>query len=288
MKVSALLSVLLVGCGLTLAQEPARTSPPPPAPEAVEEFQIGPNDKLDIRVYNLAELNREVRVANDGTISLFLLGQVPVAGLTPRQAEEVIARLLRERKMVNDPQVAVFVEEFVSRRVSVQGAVSKPGPVDLLGDRTLLDVIGQAGGLGDRAGATIFVIRQGAREEERIEIDAERLVYKGDPLINIAVKPGDIIMVPYAQDFRVFVNGAVKNPGKVEYKSGEEMTVLQAVTAAGGVSDRANEGKVRVIRRNPDGSKKVFTVNLKRIKRGKDEDLVLERNDIVVVPESFF
>lgn len=262
----------------------------PARPAAVEEYRIGPNDLLEIRVFELQQLDRTVRVAREGTISLPLLGEIKVGGLTPRHAEEAIARELRDRNLVKDPQVSVFVKEFISRRVFVQGAVYKPGIVDLLGERTLLDVIGEAGGLNDRAGKSIFIVRPFGKdgEEERIQVDAERLVYQGDPAANVVVQPGDSILVPYQQVFHVYVNGAVSKPGPVEFKSGEPITVLQAVTAAGGGNDRANEGRVQVIRRHADGTKQLFKVNLKRIKRGRDEDLLLQRDDIVVVPESFF
>jgi polysaccharide biosynthesis/export protein len=260
----------------------------PPAAHA-QDYMIGANDKLDIRVFELQQLDRTVRVTSDGTISLPLLGEVQVGGLTPRQAEETIARMLQDKKMVLNPQVSVQVVDFVSRRVYVQGAVPKPGTFDLLGDRTLLDVIGEAGGLLKEADRKIFVSRPFAKAgEERIVIDAEKLFYQGDPLANMQIQPGDIITIPFRQDFKVFVNGAVQRPGPVEYLSHEMMTLLQAVTAAGGASDRANESKVQIIRRLPDGTKRVFKVNLKRIKHGKDEDMLLERNDIVVVPESFF
>jgi len=73
-----------------------------------------------------------------------------------------------------------------------------------------------------------------------------------------------------------------------EFFADEEVTLLQAVTAAGGTTDRANESRVQVIRRLPDGTKRMFKVNLKRIKRGRAEDLLLEPNDVVYVPESFF
>ena len=215
---------LLVPAAIVPAQEKAQvpdTSAFTAPPGRGEEYVIGANDLLEIKFFELAELGRDVRVSTDGTISLPLLGQVPVAGLTPRQAEESIAKLLQERELLKNPQVTVLVKEFVSRRVSVQGAVSKPGMIDLLGQRTLLDVIGEAGGLVERAMMKIYVIRPfGKPGEERIEIDAEKLVYQGDPMANLLVQPGDIIMIPYEQPFKLFVNGAVQRPGPVDFKSG--------------------------------------------------------------------
>lgn len=290
MKPFALALVLLtLLAAAAAAQEPAASKAFSVPPVRSDDYVVGANDLLEVKVFEMQQLDRTVRVTAEGTISLPLLGQVPVAGLTARQTEEAIAQLLRERNFVKDPQVTVFVKEFVSRRAFVQGAVTRPGIIDLLGDRTLLDVIGEVGGLNDRADRRIFVVRPfGKPGEERIEVDAERLVYEGDPLANVAVMPGDIIIVPYRQEFVIYVNGAVSKPGAIDYRSGDLMTVLQAVTAAGGTTDRANESRVQVIRRLPDGGKALFRVNLKKVKSGKADDMTLQRNDIVVVPESFF
>ena len=115
-----------------------------------------------------------------------LLGQVTIGGLTPKQAEEAIADLLRARKLVLEPQVSVFVEEYQSRMVTIQGAVAAPGAYRMLGQKTLLDMIGEAGGLNDRAGKKIFVQRPfGMSGPDRIEIDTEALVFEGNLLANV-------------------------------------------------------------------------------------------------------
>ncbi len=258
-------------------------------PDKADDYVLGPNDKLEIKFFEQEQLDRHVRITPDGTISLPLLGEVHIGGLTPRQAEEAIAKEYRDREFLKNPQVSVFVEEYVSRRVYVQGAVHQPGLIDLIGDRTLLDVLGQVGGLNENADRRIIVNRPFAKPgEERVVVDAQKLFYDGDPLANMQVQPGDIITVPFQQEYHVYVNGAVRNPGEVKYKSWESLTILQAVTAAGGGNDRANESKVQVIRKLENGTQRVFKVNLKKVKRGKAEDMVLERNDVVYVPESFF
>ena len=286
---------------LVQAGDPAGTVPPTgekasptrvfavPRDANVADYVIGAHDLLEISVFELDQLNRTVRVNTEGSITLPLLGKIQVGGLTPEQAEAQIARMLQDRHLVKNPQVTVFIKEFVSRRVSVQGAVNRGGLYPMLGQKTLLDMIGEAGGLSDRAGKKIYILRPYAPPgEERIEIDAEKLVYEADPMLNVPLQPGDIIMVPYQRKIRIYVNGAVQQPGVKEFFADEEVTLLQAVTAAGGTTDRANESRVQVIRRLPDGTKRMFKVNLKRIKRGKAEDLLLEPNDVVYVPESFF
>ncbi|MFN7965813.1 MAG: polysaccharide biosynthesis/export family protein [Acidobacteriota bacterium] len=251
------------------------------------DYVIGAFDKIRIDVFEMKELETTRVVSRDGKISLPLLGEITLGGLTTQQAEESLAQMLRERQLVKEPQVSVNIEEYVSRRVLVNGAVNRPGPVVLLGNKTLVEVLAEAGGLSDRAGRRILIDRQYASDEGRVEIDATEL-YEGDQRSNVPMQPGDVITVPYEQDFVVYVNGEVRNAGAQKFSRDEPVTVLRAVTSAGGASERANESKVKVLRRYPDGTQEVFKVNLKRVKRGIEDDLVLKGNDIVVVPASFF
>ncbi len=287
-----LVLLALLATGATLAQTPAGQTAAPMAPgsnSAKYDYVIGAYDLVEIQVFELQQLTRKVRVAEDGTISLPLLGKITIGGLTPQQAEQHISDLLREGDLVREPQVTVFVEKMVSRQITIQGAVKDPGPYPILGQKTLLDMIGEAGGLVNQAGNKIIILRPfTSGGEDRIEIDAERLVFEGDPLTNILLEPGDIVMVPYLQQVRIYVNGAVRSPGSKEFPSDEQITLLQAITAAGGTTDRANERRVTVIRRLPDGAKQMFKLNLKRIKKGRADDMVLQKNDIVYVPESIF
>jgi polysaccharide export outer membrane protein len=253
------------------------------------DYSIGAQDVLEIREYQLKDLDVTRRVDNDGSVTLPLLGKVMVGGLNPQQAEDAIALLLRERELVKIPQVTVNIKEYVSRRVSIQGAVDKPGLYPMFGPKTLLEMVGEAGGLNDRAGKKIIVQRPyAASGQDRVEIDIEELVYDGNPLLNVPLQPGDIVLVPYLQEVRVYVNGAVRNPGMYKFPVDQEATVLQAVTAAGGATERADESRVAIVRRHESGTRQVFKVNLNRVKKGKEEDILLEENDIVVVPESFF
>lgn len=276
---------------------------PPPAPEPTVEaplaaqdladYRIGANDVLAVDVFGVKDFTRTVRVLRDGTISLPLLGNFSVQGLKLDEAEQLIADMLRQGQFVRDPQVTIFVEEYVSRGVSIQGAVDRPGVYQMLGQRTLLEMVGMAGGLlgkeGERAGATILVLRQpGDGMQARIEIDTRRLVELGDVSQNIYLEPGDIVMVPHDQKLTIYVSGAVADPGAVEFSSSEGISVLQAITAAGGPTPRARLGKVTVIRLRPDGSEERFLVNLKAIRKGNAESVRLENNDTIVVEEFGF
>ena len=303
--------------GPALAQTPPDAVPPPAAPapaspaQAQDEevltarpvptaddslfrrggsdYKVGRQDLLEIKVFDLDELNQTVRVADDGSITVPLLGRLQVAGLTKGELEALIARLLEER-FVRDPQVTIFVKEYESKKVAVSGAVKKPGTYEMLGEKTLLEMISQAGGLDAEPGKQIYIFRQSndGGQAERLAVDLDRLVYRAEAALNVALAPGDIVYVPTIEKVRIFVSGAVRNPNLYEVPRDEPVTVLKAVTLAGGTTDRAAEKKVQVIRTRPDGSRVIIPVDLRRVKQGKSEDPVLERDDLVLVPEAFF
>ena len=307
-----LLILPLLLCGPALAQAPPETVPPPaegeevlearPVPSAQvppaddtlfrrggSDYKVGRQDLLEIKVFDLDELNQTVRVADDGSITVPLLGRLQVAGLTKGELENLIARLLEER-FVRDPQVTIFVKEYESKKVAVSGAVKKPGTYEMLGEKTLLEMISQAGGLDAEPGKQIYIFRQNndGGQAQRLAVDLDRLVYRAEAALNVALAPGDIVYVPTIEKVRIFVSGAVRNPNLYEVPRDEPVTVLKAVTLAGGTTDRAAEKKVQVIRTRPDGSRMIIPVDLRRVKQGKSEDPVLERDDLVLVPEAFF
>lgn len=274
----------ILGFLVTLLLSPQLSAPV--QSQTSETLTVGPGDVLEISVLGIEELSRRVRILGDGTITMPLLGNFRIAGFTVKGSEELIARMLSTKELVNDPQVSIFVVESISGTVSVQGAVQTPGSYDLVGGGTLLEVIGRAGGVTQNRGGQILVVRGSETpNQETLEIDATRLLDEGDVTQNVSLKPGDIVVVPPARNLRVYVTGAVRGPGAVDYLSSEGITVLQAITAAGGPTERANLKKVTIKRRYTDGTEELIPVNAKRIQNGKDPDLPLERNDTVVVGE---
>ncbi len=292
------LCLLVAGAAPASAVDPEALEPRrlelearPAAPAWVEggtDYRIGRQDLLEIKVFDVAELNQTVRVADDGSIAMPLLGRLAAAGRTRAELEQTIAGLLQER-FVRDPQVTVFVREHESRRIAVTGAVRNPGAYEMLGRKTVLELLSMAGGLDQDFGRQIVVFRRdGDGTARRLTIDVERLVYAADPALNLDVEPGDIIYVPAVERVRIFVSGAVRNPDLYEVPRDEPVTVLKAITLAGGTTDRAAEKRVQVIRSDAQGRRQAFEVDLRRVKRGKAEDPILERDDVVLVPESFF
>ena len=262
-------------------------------------YILGPEDVIDIEVFNLPELSKSVRVANDGMISLLLIGRVQAAGLTAEQLRKELADKWGENYL-QDPQVTVFVKEFKAKPVSVIGAVEKPGLYPLTGRRTLIEMLSMAGGFGKKgtsaAGRTVLVTRKSGfrdlqpvdgmhvRGPDQIEIDLNRLLYTRDEALNIEMKPLDIISVSKADV--VYVEGAVKRPGGFVLEDRPTMTVLQAIAMAEYFTGTAAKGSARILRTNQDGSKTEVPVNLSKILSGKAQDTTLAANDILFVPDS--
>jgi polysaccharide export outer membrane protein len=259
---------------------------------ASQDYKIGPRDILKITVYEEPDLTKTVRVTTLGMISFPLLGNIKVAGLTVTELERKLTELLAKDYLV-DPQLSVFIEGYHSKKVFVLGAVNKPGAYELTGDATILELISRAGGITKEGGNSLIVLRTrfdaetGANQvvSEPIVVDLDKLLVKGDISQNIMAQDKDIIHIPKADS--IFVFGEVKNPGSFKLED-KAITVLQAVTMAGGLTRIAAPGRTKIIRID-GGEEKTILANLKEIMNGdKSQDIVLQAEDMVIVPESFF
>jgi polysaccharide export outer membrane protein len=248
------------------------------------DVPLGPQDLLQVKVFGVDSLDRKVRVGADGSITLPLVGSLPAAGLTRAALEREIAARLADG-YVKDPQVSVFVEEYRSRRVSVAGAVRQPDVFEILRPTTLLEALALAGGvLAGEAAPRIQIQRQTpGGEAQTLEVDRGALDAGGLDQ-NLAIQPGDLIHVPFEEMLEVVVRGRVSHPDRYRAPRREPLTVLQAVMLAGGPAGGASTRRVEVVRHGRDGGTRTLVVNLNRIREGKEPDLPLESDDIVVVP----
>ena len=183
----------------------------------------------------------------------------------------------------------------------VTGAVANPGSYEVIGPRTLLEMLGKAGGIVDKpemkAGDLVYVARaqnapalmkpaKGKTEqtpaEENIVIDLRRLLSGDGMELNIPIKNGDVIYVPPAQ--MAFVLGAVKKPGQVPVR--DNLTVTQAVALTEGQDLILSSNNITILRFDEQGERLAMPVNLKRITSGEEPDPMLKANDIVFVHES--
>jgi len=201
--------------------------------------------------------------------------------MTAQELEKKLADLL-DRQFTKSAHVTVFIKEY--QKISIIGAVGKPGQYELVGPTTLLQVIAQAGGITAQAMDEIFVYRIGADgKQDIINIRIENLA-NGTPEFNIELKPKDVISVPIDQTLNVFVYGEVKTPGVISFLRSKKITLLQAIAQAGGPTEWAKETKVLIKRKDKTGNEIEIRVNLKSMISGKTSDIILEEGDIVIVP----
>jgi polysaccharide export outer membrane protein len=304
---------------LQQASEKVTTS----ATDAVNgESNIGPDDLLNISVFEAPEMNCAVRVAASGEISLPMLGVVHAGGLTPRELEAVLQGLLR-RSYIKDPHVGVFVQELQSQPVSVVGAVKIPGVFQIRGSKTVIEVLSLAQGLTDDAGDAVLIMRgagiaaptgmnapnsaasrpitarsgevfpsgNAARitppetKDAILEINLKELLESADSALNVSVFPGDIVKVPRAGI--VYVVGEVTKPGGFVLQNNERISVLQALALAQGPTHTSAIGSARIIRTDPaTGKRTEIPTNLGKIFSGKAPDPFLQPKDVVFVPNS--
>jgi polysaccharide export outer membrane protein len=253
---------------------------------SAQGYQIGPSDLLEIKVFELPDLNQTVRVSADGSITLPLLQKVQAKGLTKDQLETKIAGLL-ESGYVKDAQVSIFIKEYQSQKVSIIGAVANPGMYELAGQKNLLQMLSEAGGLTENAMNKVYVMRKkedGSSETFLIKIDD--LLNNGNQSLNISILSNDIINIPVDQKLRIFVFGEVKNPGALEIKKSEEITLLKAIAQAGGLTVDAKKKGVIIKRKSSRGREYKINVNLMNIIRGRSADITLIEGDVIFVPQS--
>lgn len=289
----ALIAGLAAAQGTPQAQgtPPAQGTPlsqgTPPAETRMPGYHIGPKDLVDIKVFEVPELNVERRVSEEGTISLPLIGDVPVQGLTDVQVADRLKKLL-ESKYVQRASVSVQVREFRSKPISVIGAVQNPGNLAFSGRWTLMEAIAAAGGLSDQHGNEVHVLRRADNGlTDQITINLDDLFLRADPDVNIAIFANDVINIPQVEDVTVFCLGEVKAPGALTFRSTDRISLLTAIARAGGLTDRASK-KISIKRRDRDGKDREIVVDYKRIVAGKDPDVALQGGDVVLVKESFF
>lgn len=202
--------LLLSACAAHGAAEVASSLPEAdPVTEALgrSEYRIGPSDLLAVTVFQVEDLNREVRVNNAGQVSLPLIGAIDVAGRTVGDAEHEIASRYQGRYLQN-PQVTVFVKEFSSQRVTVSGAVKKPGIYPMSSRLTLLQSIALAEGfndVGSQRNMLVFRTIGGERKYARFNVaaidrgeDPDPEIY-GDDLIVVDTSAGKVTLKTLVQ-----------------------------------------------------------------------------------------
>jgi polysaccharide biosynthesis/export protein len=244
------------------------------------ELLIGSGDLLEVSVYGAPEYRYEVRVSSLGEITLPLAGTVRVAGLATADAERTIAHRFHETGAFNQPQVSLFDKEYATQGASVMGEVQKPGIYPVMGCRNLLDLISAAGGTTPKAGNTVTIThRDRPNDPETVS-----LAYGPGPtpVTNIAIRPGDIVVVSKAGV--VYVVGDVREPAGI-IMDNSKLTVLQAIAMARGTTPTAALGSAKLIRKGSNGPQEI-PIPLNKILSSQRPDISLQPDDIIFVPTS--
>jgi polysaccharide export outer membrane protein len=249
-------------------------------PAAPSALVIGPGDDLEIAVYGAPDLSGHMRVSANGNISIPLIGYVRIAGLSNSEAEAAIEAQLREKRVVNDPQVSVYVKEYGSSGISVAGEVAKPGFYSAVGPHRLLDVLEAAGGPTDKAANKVILSHRGQKDVTTLSLSKNPAEMAAS---NIDLQPGDTVIVPRAGI--VYVLGEVTRPGGYVLNSTGGITVLQVVAVAGGPTHVASAGKTRLLRKTENGFQEQ-RIDLKKLLRGQVHDVSVGDEDILYIPSS--
>jgi len=257
----------------------------------IREYLIGAQDLLQITVQDMPEFNKiEVRVSEDGSITLPLLQRVLVGGLNKDEVEQKLASLLEEKYLnLKKAQVTVFIKEYQSQQVAVIGAVAKPGMYEIVGRQNLMQMLSKAGGITDKAGNEIFVLREGkSGVTASIPIDLDDLFVNGNTKLNIPIQSKDVINVQPDRIINVYVFGEVKQPGVLEVKLSKKINLLQAIAQAGGLTEGASKRGITITTKDKNGKEVKTKVNLRDIINGKKPNPLLKEGDVVYVPTSIF
>ena len=189
-----------------IAGNAPQASPLQPGETGPRDYRIGSQDLLEIQVFGIDNLKREVRVNSRGMVTLPLIGAVELGGLTSQDAETLIASKY-EKDYLQDPQVSVFIKEFTSQRITVEGAVARPGIYPIRGDTTLVQAIALAGGQGQLPDLNeVMVFRLEAGQRRALTYDLIRI--RGGELEDPKLVSEDIVVVK-RQESRVVLRDSV-------------------------------------------------------------------------------
>lgn len=250
-----------------------------------DDYLIGPSNLLDIKVTQDANLSRTLRVDARGDITLPLLGVMHAAGLTPKELEQKIAKGL-EQDYIRNPDVIVFVREYSSLKVIIQGQVLRPGIYSMIGKPTLLESISTAGGVTERADTANVKLIRGKSAKRRKDNDVIEIydyeAIKNAKVADPVIEANDTIFVDEAVP--IIVEGAVLRPGVIYPKP--RSTLMQVISLAGGLRELGDGTSIKVYSPETHTGRISKIYDIERIREGKDMDPQLIAGNVVVVEEA--
>lgn len=285
-----------------------------------EDYRIGINDVIEIQIEDATELSGSYRIAKSGSFLMPFLGRITAQHKTPEELAKLITDGLRGRYL-NEPTVKVVVRQYNSRSFFIQGAVRNPGVYQVEGKPSLLVLLTLAGGLtSENHSSTAFILRPSKQPSTSGEAEAHAESTKPQEAVpaaeneaaapastltpqneytllkvningllvgrfeqNMYLEPGDIVNIPQSEVF--FVAGEVHTPGSFALKEGT--TLRHAISLAQGMNFKADMKRGIIFRDDPGtGKKKEINVDIAAVMKGKNDDIPILANDIIVVPNS--
>ena len=237
---------------------------------------LGPGDSVTMHVFGQPDMDTVLGVADDGTIRVPLAGAIQVGGSSPETAARRVEKAFKDGGFFVDPHVTLTVTQSLSQRVSVLGEVKTPGRYPVDAKTTIIDLLAQAGGETEFASDTVYVLRTDPTGSvKRYPVNVKGLVGAGPSTPTQLLRAGDSVYVPRAAQF--FILGEVQKPSM--YKLEPNLTVLQAISLAGGVTPKGSDRRVEIKRAGKNGEQVVI--------KPKPNDLV-QPEDVIRVKESIF
>jgi polysaccharide biosynthesis/export protein len=251
--------------GVALAQAPQRAEP-----------VLGVGDVVKISVYQNPDLSVEARVSEVGQINFPLIGPVTIGGLSVSQAQALIEKRLRDGGFVLKPQVTIQTTQIRSSQVSILGQVAKPGrfPIEIVGSK-VSEMIAAAGGVVQGGADVVTLVGNRDGKPVKLDIDLPLILQNGRADLDVPVENGDIIYVDRAPSFYMY--GEVQRPGQLRLE--RNMTMMQALAQAGGLTARGTERGIKVHRKDAAGVVQIIELKM--------NDPV-QRDDVIYVKESIF
>jgi len=286
------------------------------------DYVIGPGDLVNVQVFDVPEMSRELRVSQTGTIGMPLVPvRLHIAGLTEMQTERKITEVLEVNGLISHPEVSVTVKEKKSRPITIVGAVAHPMVYEADRQVTLIDVLAQAGGITADAADHVIVTRPerdtsqdasaGAGTDDAstgeksapapasaaeppqipppltntITVNLSQILEAGDMANNVVIQPGDVVTVPHAGI--VYVLGAVSKPGGYTVTNDRaQLSTLKVLSLAGGLDRTAKSDHAVIVRKDGAGQQHEVEVDLKKVMKFEAEDVQLRPSDILYIPRS--
>ncbi len=276
-------------------QPTTRDIPEARTPNATEA--ILPGNNLEIFVNEDTSFNGRYQVRRGGYIIMPQVGRVQVAGKTITQAEASVQKALQATQLRH---ATVMIERFegvsdeAGALIYLSGEFRHPRPYRIPQGTspTLVSVILSAGGWTDRADLSHVKVMRVAGNRSIVEVVDLKKILNGEIASglgsDLTLTEGDVVVIPSGATNLVYVTGRVKKSGSYRIGDGEKLTVYGAILQSGGLDNFANEAGVHVLRSMPDGTKAKLPTSIKDIKKGRRPDVILQPNDIIVVPEKWF